>query len=96
MSKPCLSIFEQKKPAPSATRIEETSMEPIRLRIEGGSGPGGIEAVENALRTVPGVMSVRLAAVARDEILVEAAETVSAESLVEAVENAGHIAVVIG
>jgi copper chaperone CopZ len=71
-------------------------MEIFRLRIEGMGAPGGLEAVENALRTVPGVMRVHFDAASGHEVLVEAAETVSAEALIEAVENAGQIATVVG
>jgi copper chaperone CopZ len=71
-------------------------MEIFRLRIEGLGAPGGIEAAENALRTVPGVMRVHFDSASGDEVLVEAAETVSPEMLIEAVENAGQIAIVVG
>jgi copper chaperone CopZ len=71
-------------------------MQPIRLKIEGMGATGAIEAVENALRTVPGVLHVRVDPVHGDEVHVEVAETVDPELLVDAVLNAGYIATLSG
>ena len=66
-------------------------MQPIRLEIVDLGATGGLEAVENALRTVPGVMSVRLDP--RGEgVHVEAADSVNADDLLAAVQKAGYIA----
>jgi copper chaperone CopZ len=69
-------------------------MEPIRLKIEGRVG-GSSEGVENALRTVPGVMSVR-ADPTGNGVHVEAAEGVKADDLIAAARKAGYITTLAG
>ena len=71
-------------------------MQPIRLKIEGAGATAGIGEIENALRTVPGVLSVRLDPVPGQGLHVEAADTVDPQLLIEAVQNAGYIATLIG
>jgi copper chaperone CopZ len=71
-------------------------MQPIRLKIEGMGATGVIEAVENALRTVPGVLRVRFDPVPGNELHVDVADTVDPELLIEAVQNAGYIATLSG
>ena len=71
-------------------------MEPVRLKITGLGVSGGMEAVENALRTVPGVMNVSRDPKAPDQMRIEIAPTVSSDSLVQAVRDAGCTAVLIG
>ena len=71
-------------------------MQPIRLKIEAVGVAGGLEAIENALRAVPGVLSVRFDPVPGDELHVEAADTIDPELLVEAVQDAGYIATLVG
>jgi copper chaperone CopZ len=66
-------------------------MEPIRLRLEGPASVGAMEAVENALRLVPGVISVR-ADPAAHEVHVTAAESVDADELIKAAQKTGAIA----
>ena len=68
-------------------------METIRLEIAGLAGAN--EAVENALRTVPGVMSVR-ADPAGNGVRVEVTESVKGDDLIAAVGKAGYIAVLAG
>ena len=68
-------------------------MEIIRLNIAGLAGTN--EAVENALRTVPGVMSVR-ADPAGHGVRVEVIETVTADELIAAVQKAGYVATLAG
>lgn len=67
-------------------------MQPIRLRIEGKGATRGVEAIENALRAVPGVLTVRFDPASGDELHVEAADTVNTELLIGAVRKAGYIA----
>ena len=69
-------------------------MEPIRLTLVGPGAPILTE-VENALRIVPGVISVRMAPTGHD-VLVEAAGNLDPSQLVEALQKAGHIATVSG
>ena len=70
-------------------------MEPIRLQLEEPATAGALEAVENALRLVPGVMSVR-ADPAGNEIHVTAAESVDADDLIKAAQKTGAIATLAG
>ena len=70
-------------------------MEPIRLGIEDMASAGSLELVANALRMVPGVISVRPVPGAQ-EFRVEAAENVDPDELVAAAQKAGCIASVIG
>ncbi len=69
-------------------------MEPIRLEIP-GLAAGGADAVENALRMVPGVLSVR-SDPAGHAVRVEAVENVKIEELIAAVQKAGYIATLAG
>lgn len=69
-------------------------MEPIRLKIEGMAASGSVEAVENALRMVPGVLSVRPGSAS--DVIVEAAENVDPDDLVAAARKAGYIATPVG
>jgi copper chaperone CopZ len=69
-------------------------MEPIRLEIP-GLAAGGADAVENALRMVPGVLSVR-SDPAGQSVRVEAVEDVKIEELIAAVQKAGYIATFVG
>jgi copper chaperone CopZ len=71
-------------------------MEPVRLKIAGIGANADLVAVENALRLVPGVISVRAEPKSSDEVLVEAARTVDPEKLLAAVSDAGYIASLIG
>ena len=71
-------------------------MEPVRLKITGLGASGGMEAVENALRTVPGVMNVSRDPKAPDQVKVEIAPTVRSDALVQAVQDAGYTATLIG
>jgi copper chaperone CopZ len=77
-------------------RTTEGVVETTRLRIEGASALGGIAAVEEALRTVPGVLRVRADPAAGDEVLVEAADTLDPDALLKAAENAGFIVTIAG
>ena len=70
-------------------------MEPSRLILEGAPSVGALEAVENALRMVPGVMSVR-ADPAGKELHVSAAESVDPDELIKAAEKTGAIATLAG
>ena len=70
-------------------------MEPIRLRLEGAASAGALRAVENALRTVPGVLSVR-ADPAGNEIHVSASESVDPDDLIKAAQKAGSVATLAG
>ena len=74
---------------------KEEGVRPIRLTIQDIASAAGVEAVEHALRTVPGVMTVR-ADLAGNDVLVEAAETVQPDALIAAVEEAGFVAVLSG
>ncbi len=69
-------------------------MEPIRLEIA-DLAAGANEAVENAIRMVPGVMSVR-ADPAGNGVRVEAVENVKVDDLIAAVRKAGYIATLAG
>lgn len=69
-------------------------MEPIRLEIA-GLAAGANEAVENALRTVPGVMSVR-SDPAGNGVRIEAVDDIDVEELIAAVGKAGYIATLAG
>lgn len=70
-------------------------MQPVRLKIEGGAPPTGLQTAEAALRTVPGVQSVRLDPSA-GELHVEAAGSVASDQLVAALQAVGIVAFVIG
>ena len=70
-------------------------MRPIRLTIEELSSPGSVDAVENALRLVPGVISVH-ADLADHDVVVEAGESVDIDVLIAAVQKAGYIATLVG
>jgi len=70
-------------------------MDPIRLSIEGMASAGGIDAVENAIRMVPGVVSVR-ADSSGTCVLVEAAENVHPDDLIAAALKAGYNATLAG
>lgn len=70
-------------------------MQPIRLKIEGTGATGAAEAVENALRTVPGVLRVRFLPGSASEVQVEVADSVDTELLVAAVLDAGYVATLI-
>jgi hypothetical protein len=73
----------------------EKPMEPIRLAVERMASAGPLEAMENALRTVPGVISVRTAP-SGSEVLVEAVETIEPDDLVKAAQNAGYVVTIVG
>ena len=70
-------------------------MQPIRLKIEDMASAGALQAVENALRIVPGVLSVR-PDLAGNDVLVEAGESVDVDDLVAAVQKAGYVATLAG
>ena len=70
-------------------------MEPIRLAIQGLASAASLEPVEEALRMVPGVMSVRPDS-SGNVILVEAADTVRGDDLVAALLKAGFVAALAG
>jgi len=70
-------------------------MRPIRLTIEELSSPGSVDAVENALRLVPGVISVH-ADLVDHGVVVEAGESVDIDVLIAAVQKAGYIATLVG
>jgi hypothetical protein len=70
-------------------------MEPIRLTIERGDKPGAAAEVENALRMVPGVLSVRLQPHGAD-VVVEAADSVAPDELIAAARKAGYVATLSG
>jgi copper chaperone CopZ len=69
-------------------------MEIIRLRVEGMACSGCTHAVETALQTVPGVIRVR-ADLEAGSAEVEAADTVTGQQLVAALEEAGYGARVV-
>lgn len=69
-------------------------MEPIRLEIA-GLAAGASEGVENAIRTVPGVMSVR-ADPAGHGVHIEAVEDIDVDEIIAAVQKAGYIATLAG
>ena len=70
-------------------------VKPIRLTIQGMASAGCAETVEHAIRTVPGVMSVRVD-LAGSDVLVEAGETVEVNALLAAVQQAGYVATLAG
>jgi hypothetical protein len=70
-------------------------MEPIRVNIVRPPTTGGIDAAANMIRTVPGVLSVRRGP-GKDELLVEAADTVDPDDVLTAVEKTGAAASLIG
>jgi copper chaperone CopZ len=70
-------------------------MRPIRLTVQPVASPGSPEAVENALRLVPGVISVH-ADPAGHGVVVEAAESVDVDDLIAVVQKAGYIATLVG
>jgi len=70
-------------------------MHEVRLQVEGMSCAGCQGAVERALRAVPGVISAR-ADIVHKSATVEAAETVTPQALIEAVEHAGYEAELAG
>ena len=70
-------------------------MEPIRLAIQNVAASAGAETVENAIRMVPGVISVRTEP-SGHEVLVEAADNVGPDELIAAARKAGYIAVLAG
>jgi copper chaperone CopZ len=74
---------------------EVVEMKPTRLKIESMASTGGGETLEDALRLVPGVMSVRTEPGASD-VLVEAAENVEPADLVAAAQKAGYVVVLAG
>ena len=69
-------------------------METIRLEIAGFAAASH-EAIENALRMVPGVMSVRVDPAGRG-VRVEVTDTVKADDLIAALGKAGYIATLSG
>jgi hypothetical protein len=70
-------------------------MQPIRLTIEPTDAPGSPAVLEDALRLVPGVISVH-AFPGGTELIVEAAVNVRSDDLIAAARKAGYIAVVAG
>jgi Cu+-exporting ATPase len=70
-------------------------MNTFSLHVEGMDCGGCVGAVERALQLVPGVVKAR-ADLAGKRATVEAAETVTAADLVNAVERAGYEARVQG
>jgi DNA-binding transcriptional MocR family regulator len=70
-------------------------MQPIRLTIQPTDAPGSPAVLEDALRLVPGVISVH-AVPGGMELIVEAAASVRADDLIAAARKAGYIAVVAG
>jgi copper chaperone CopZ len=70
-------------------------MEPIRLTIERAGAPGAATAVEEALRMVPGVVSVRVQPHGAD-VVVEAADNVDPEDLIAAAQKAGFVVTLAG
>jgi hypothetical protein len=70
-------------------------MNPIHLLIQGLGSSGTLDAVEAALRMVPGVLSVRLDTTGRG-VLVEAADTVEPENVIAALLKAGYVATLAG
>ena len=70
-------------------------MATVQLAIKGMVCDGCAKAVENALRTVPGVIHVS-AIYEKDEATVEVADTVPAQALADAVVKAGYEARVEG
>jgi hypothetical protein len=69
-------------------------MEPIRIRIEHPPGDS-LDAAQNMIRTVPGVLSVRIEP-GKQELLVEAADTVDPEEVLTAVRKSGVVGALIG
>ena len=69
-------------------------METIRLEIAGYAA-GSNEPIENALRMVPGVISVR-GEPAGKGVRVEVSDTVTADELIAALSKAGYIATLAG
>ena len=70
-------------------------MRPIRLTIQEIASPGSVETVENALRLVPGVISVH-ADPAAPSVVGEAGDSVEIDELIAAVQKAGYIATLVG
>jgi copper chaperone CopZ len=70
-------------------------MHPIRLTIQEIASPGSIDAVENALRLIPGVVSVHADPASRG-VVVEAGASVDVDDLIAAVQKAGYIATLVG
>lgn len=70
-------------------------MDPIRLAIEGVASAAATQAVENAIRMVPGVVSVRHDS-SGNGVTVDAAENVRADDLIAAVAKAGYVATLEG
>lgn len=66
-------------------------MEPIRLSIEGLASAAAAQPAAEALRMVPGVISVRPDS-SGNAVLVEAAEGVQADDLIAALLKAGFVA----
>jgi copper chaperone CopZ len=70
-------------------------MATVQLAVKGMVGGGCAKAVENALRSVPGVIHVS-ANYEKGEATVEVADTVAAQILADAVEKVGYEARVEG
>ena len=70
-------------------------MRPIRLTIQEIASPGSVETVENALRMVPGVISVHADPPAHG-VVVEAGDSIEIDDLIAAVQKAGYIATLVG
>ena len=70
-------------------------MEPIRVNIEGPPTGASIEAAQNMVRTLPGVLSVRLEP-GKNELVVEAAETVDPEDVLVAIRKVGATGSLVG
>lgn len=70
-------------------------MATVQLAVKGMVCDGCARAVENALRTVPGVIHVS-ANYEKNEATIEAADTVAAQALADAVVKAGYEAQVEG
>jgi copper chaperone CopZ len=70
-------------------------MATVQLAVKGMASDGCARAVETALRTVPGVIHVS-ANYEKGEATVEAADTVPAQALADAVVKAGYEARVEG
>ena len=82
--------------APACVAITKVvAMRPIRLTIQEIVSPGSVETVENALRLVPGVISVH-ADPAAHSVVVEAGDSVEIDELIAAVQKAGYIATLVG
>jgi hypothetical protein len=70
-------------------------MEPIRVSIEAPPSGGSLAAAENMIRAVPGVLSVRREP-GKNELVVEAADTVETEAVLTAIRQAGAVGTLVG